>query len=547
MSVHVDNALDIILDFIDTHAVHFLAHPPRTSEELGKFILPIIERSPDFNDYLHRYIDDHNPAYVAAELRRGEQSAFAHVYFTLIRIRDELFFETLCDHYHAFMTQVDMDFEHPCSGFMLIYLAAAHLSLIIDSVDSAIAKITANIQPQFMHTIHARTQTPFALASADNPSFSAEQREYVRHACLVAWPKRPMRAYTVRELMSAMYLVAERWSFLDPCAELLDHLLELAHRGFMIMTEAKTEAVHDVLTMREDRGKLNIASVDGNKEVAVYGGNWNLLRRLSGGLVRMIAMTRWRIGRGGQAWGAQIMGVDAFCAGERREKMISNVRAALVEKIEKLESMPTLRAEMRDLYNSSGQTFGDMEKFIEACNGDLPKPRDVIFSAKPHQVQQAWMGLNQSVIMSALCQMRENDPFYHDLYTSAHRLYAQNVKLYAAETFTKHKHVRLIADFCVSEQDVIENMRRIIDRGAPVIVQSFGRLHVMDGPRFYECICAEHAILTWCMAIMETHAGKLPGDIDMSGIVTQIMNEAPVYAETDKWRDVKVIEGVLRD
>lgn len=544
MSVHVDKVLDIILDFINTHAVPFLAHPPRTSEELGRFILPIIERSPDFNDYLHRYLDDHGGTRVAAELSRGEQSEFAHVYFTLIRMRDELFFDTLCDHYHAFMAQVDMDFEHPCSGFMLIYLAAAHLSLVIDSIDSAVAKTAPAAAHHVRRATRARTQTPFALASMSDPAFSAEQRDYVRHACLVAWPTRPMRAYTVRELMSAMYLVAERWSFLDPCDELLDHLLELAHRGFMIMTEAKTEAVHDVPKMREDRGKL---PVRGGEDVAVYGGNWNLLRRLSGGLVRMIAMTRWRIGRGGRSWGAQMVPVDVFCAGERREQMIANVRAALVDKIEKLESMPTLRAEMRDLYNSSGQTFGDMEKFVEECNGDLPKPRDVIFSAKPHQVQQAWMGLNQAVIMSALCRIREDEPFYHDLYTSAHRLYAQNVKLYAAETFTKQKHVRLIADFSVSEQDVIENMRRIIDRGAPVIVQSFGRLHVMDGPRFYECMCAEHAILTWCMVIMDTYGGKLPGDNDMSDVITQILNEAPVYAETDAWRDVKVIEGVLRE
>jgi hypothetical protein len=472
-------------------ATVFLRAPPRELDVLGARTLALYKAVPDVNVYVHALLRMDGAA---------EKDEFNALVRLMLALRDEMYLNSLCDTYHVFLKLVPMEFEHPASGVMLLYLCTASIAVVLDS-------------------LHTKTNGPADATWA----VKGPPTRYVCESLLCAVANTPVCEYSTSQVLAATQLVAMRWYQLDPQPALLAYLLGLVHRGFVLVSKPGTEHSHDDPAMR------NPAALPGYPQ-GLWAGNWDLLRRLAGGLSRMVAITRFRLlTPKGDLGPAPPLSLD-------------RINTALTKEVIKLEFIQSIRRELKNLCNTSGLWFGDLDVFVEQCNTDPPKPLDVIFNAKPQDIQQAWMYLNSATVLERLCNMREDAPCYHNVYTYMHHFYMQNMKLYAADMLTKERQVKLLADHCVAEQDFVGARATIAESPLPVLLQNFGKYHVFHRGELFVCGSVEQALLTWVLLVQQRHESLVDGS-NMTGPFAKLLNEAPVFSDTDAWRDQAVIPG----
>jgi hypothetical protein len=485
--------------------------PPRLAEQTGVALQPLIENIPHVSFHLMG----------TARPSLGDSTRITQ---SLRRVHDVLLYNVLLDNYHHFVdSQVQMgdnDENKPCNSLMLIYQTLSYAALVLDALVTEVPAVASIADTQL-----TLREPATALSS-------------IRRSLLVCAPETYVYEYSVCQLVDACAVLSARWHELAPSPELQRYLLSLMHRGFILMTAPGPRTTFDDPNLCKLLRGPPEGGLGGGPRTPLFSGNWTLLRRLAGGLTRMAVMTRFRL---------NVPTIpEPLFSGEDLATRCSNIRTALMREAVKLEDLPSLRRELKLLFNSTGLWYGDLDVFIEKCGNDPARHIDIIFQSKPLDIQQAWMYLNQAVSLVGLCTVVEGAPFYHQLYTFADHFYAQGVKLYVAEIFTRSAGVLLLANHHATEQDFFELRGRIIDDPAPVIITSFGALHVMHEGTLHVCESTEHALLTWIALVQRRDRGMLPGEKtkdDLDQALRRLLNDAPIYDATDPWKDTDIIYG----
>jgi hypothetical protein len=464
-------------------------NPPRQLESVAD-LYPIIKQIPLINQLLHT---DKNPDACS----------------TLAQLADALFLTTLADHYHIFLTLIPMELEHPSTGAMIICLLVGQIYVILTSLNHARAVDVSLF--------------PTSLFASPWPSGDCPRSIIAMGLCVEN--RVPIGKYTVSKLLKAIRAVSMNWTTLEPSTTLLWYLLMLARRGFVVMNQPGHLETHNFEPMR--------------KEVVVgaetyYSGNWDLLRRLSGGLVRMIAALRFRL---------TVAPLDRPLPTKLQCDALTKI---LVEEARKMEYMPTVRSESRALFNLSALEYGDMELYVENCNDDPAKPLDIIFTTKPPDIQQAWTQLNIAVIFHKLAELREDEPFFAQIYSPAYRFYSQNTKLLVVESFLKLNTINFLGDYTIPEQVFISEKLNILRADSPLLLQSMGKFHVLYKERLCSCASLEIAIIVWADIILSTMSEKLNG-INISEQLNRMLGRFSIYSKDNCWDNVSDATAGLAD
>lgn len=332
---------------------------------------------------------------------------------------------------------------------------------------------------------------------------------------------------SVSGILNEMEVLNMRWHEVGrtPAAvrALADRLHVLLARALVLAVSPAPARFHDVPALR----------VEDREHPGIFHAVPDLERRFAGGLARMLVVARF----------------VAAHADVREEQAppeaLARVRGALAVAAATMESMPTLRAEMGNMFNEAAISHGDLDAYAEVRNAVEGRPRDIVYMTKPPEVQQAWSYLAEALSVRALCLLDEDAPRFDDLYTFGHLRHAQNVKLYIAETFTRPCGLRVLANASTSEQHFVTERARIVAEGRPTLVDMFGHFHVVHGAVLHWCRSTEHALLVWA-EIVRAAPPAVGSGIDgekRDECLRRLLGESAVFAADDDWRDGPLLEG----
>lgn len=256
-----------------------------------------------------------------------------------------------------------------------------------------------------------------------------------------------------------------------------------------------------------------------------------------------------------------------------------NVMRALVQQARALDGILAVRKNLGDLFPLTALGFGDYDVFVERRNADPQHARAVVYTVKPPEAQQAWANLPDALSVLALCEAREDDPHFWDLYTAAHRVHIQNAKLFVAEGLLRTAdraggerriRFRLFADWgpadqlasridsqiakglrqpgehdiFVPEQAFVQTKFELMtaSQHTPLLLQLLGGVRVFFQGRLHWCASTEAALLLWATLVLQKCGGRVNG-MDITPGLRALLNEAPVFSATDEWRDAEVVAG----
>jgi hypothetical protein len=416
-----------------------------------------------------------------------------------------LYFQILCCHYEKCDEEVDLPYDHPANGCMAIVLAVSGIITILDN-------ITSNINILKKHNLNI---PEFSLYDIDKtiPHIMKKKTSSAikNYGIFISKDKEiDVDNYACSMVINSISFVASEWYRLSPSNELLEYLLSILHRSFIMIHRVASDKVYDIVNQRRciEKNENGVIS-------RFYSSNYDFIRRISGGLTQMIISIIWRLTIPiGNLADLNIIDLKK----DDMDVLCDQINNEILTAMKKIKNAPTLAKERREIFNCSALRYGDTDVFIELCNDDPKKPSDIMFSIRPPQEQSTLMIVNQMLAWENLCKIKEYTPnmllTYNDNYSSVYHFYSQDLKLYIFEFFFDPEKLKICVDHYLSECYFIKYKNILAKSKTPTFVRSFGRIHVVYLNIFYECKSIEQAFFIWILIIKTCFNGIIE-DLDL--------------------------------
>lgn len=428
------------------------ANPPKLVSAVGKFQLDIVPLLEGLNEYFEM---------VTVNTAR----IFGLVVKTI---------KTLLDisvrNFDEFCKYQNMPHESPWSTVMGIYTIMASLVLIIED--------------RWL-TFNPELPVPWKCLE------SAHSFEYilVNEMCCC---DRPIKSYTVSEMVMALRLLGVYWYRLQPCDELHTYLHALLHRACILSVHPGDDSVHDVEELREPY------KIEGEVQPGLFQMTNTGIRQFGMQLVRMILLVEFTRAR------------FAVSEAPPMPDKIEAIRAYMKTSAGTLSKTRDMKAELTAMFPAMMINQGDAEEFVRQRGMEEGRYMSVIMTVKS-EVQQAYTHLHQFMLLDKLATLtRDEEPGYFDRWTRAEHAYVVLLKAYIMNIPLTEEKTNFFNDFLVLEVDIPQHLNKLVrNRVEPVVIQLFGKLHVFHRNTVHLCTCVEHAFAMWYQLIVAHHAGTI--------------------------------------
>jgi hypothetical protein len=424
--------------------------PPKLVSAVGRFQLDIVPLLPTLNEYFEAVTQNTSRI------------------FTLVERTVKTLLDMCVRNFDEFEKYQNMPNESPWSTVMGIYVIMASLILIMED--------------RWL-TFHPELPVPWKCME------SSHSIEYilVNEMCCC---DRPIKSYTVSEMVMALRLLGIYWYRLQPCDDLHTYLHALLHRSCILSVHPGGERVHDVEDMREEYTE--------GEEEGLYQMTNTGIRNFAMQIVRMILIVEFTRSR----FAVQDAPLMADKVATVREYMRTN--AAILSKTRET------RADLTSIFPAMMINHGDAEEFVKQRGIERGRYMSVIMTVKP-EVQQAYTHLHQFMILDKLATLtRDEEPDYFDKWTRAEHAYTILLKAYIMNIPLTDEKTNFYSDCLAFEVDIPSQLNKLArNRVEPVVIQLFGRLHVYHRGTVHLCTCVEHAFVMWYHLIVTHHGGVI--------------------------------------
>jgi len=148
----------------------------------------------------------------------------------------------------------------------------------------------------------------------------------------------------------------------------------------------------------------------------------------------------------------------------------------------------------------------------------VPRAPSLIMTVRTH-TKPADTRLREFVLVNQLVALSdERHPDYHERWTRAEHVYALLCKLSLANGVLFARDVNILIDYVIPEWEVPFAMPKFLSAREPVLVQIYGRMHVVFRGKLVLCTCTEHALAVWSLIIIN----KLGGTFMHKNITEQL-------------------------
>jgi hypothetical protein len=305
----------------------------------------------------------------------------------------------------------------------------------------------------------------------------------------------------VRDTLDAISLLAAHWHELTPSTGLVEYLDRLLLRGALLVARPGGAAVYDMEDLREEEKTFGRDAAE-----PTYSANTDLVRRLSGPLIRMYAEARFV---------CDIPSLWAWRQMPDRQQMrrlVGAVRRELQSNVSIVANMSDGKMAISSFFSRLIISFGDIEKFAERYDIEPPQPQSVMVTSKSPESQQAWSRLNQVIQLDNVIEaMHEEDADYFERYSFAQHVYCLVVKLYILDVIFRPHGVHIRQNYVVWEVDVPAQIAELVRDENPLFIHIFGRIHILYRKQLYRCRCIEEAIALWGYIVLIRMSGRLGG------------------------------------
>jgi hypothetical protein len=465
---------DPILYFM--HMANYVIDSPlRTPEQVKDFVGPMYKQIPRLRAAMKAH---------AADIER-----ITALTEKMIELRDCLF-SSMCDNYIEMSKREALSLSHPGSSAIILFIYCATITIMakdeIDLISGAHYDIV--------------TKLGLCIFAGDDP-------------------KHDPRLYTAQNVLDLVWLMSNRWPLLrvtsrDHVDAIFKYVQQLVHRAMWLVGQPhppavlNCKAVSKIATRRENEAG---ASVDDNSPPLVKA-NIDLIRRYVDGLCRMMGHIR--------AFFALQWKIPSFPPHINFAELTQLLKQHICKNIEALSKLPSLRQEIRMMYDRLSTRHCDFAIFIEKCNGEPFEPTSMMMMTKPPEYQTAAMQYCNCVDLIELAKsVNEGDHQYAKKVDILTHLHSQNIKFHAIEGDLREFDIKLRVDYVLSEVDFLTHISNTIKETFPSFISFMGRYHVIMGRDVYICDQGvEQALCVWARIIMRDLKGQLSGINIVGGI-----------------------------
>ena len=452
-----------------------LENPLRSAEQVKDFVGPMYKNIPHLRAAMREYATDLGRIVALCE--------------KMIQLRDNLF-SSMCDNYVEMSKREALALNHPGSSAIILFIYCATLTV---------------------------------MSKVEIDTLSDERMTIVRKHGLCIYPATNPRSspaqHTAQDVLNVIWLVSNRWPLLrlvdrGEIEAVFKYLQQMVHRAFVLVAQPHPRSVLDCKHVVAATGPA--ASGPGG---GLYKANMDLVRRYTDGLCRMLGHIR--------AFFVLEWKTPAFPPHVKEDDLMEALSAKIQSNIKELMKLPSLRQEVRMMFDRLSTRHCDFAIFVEKCNNEPYDPTAMMMMTKPPEYQTAAIQYNNCVDYAELARTtNEGSPRYTkevDIFTHLH---AQNIKLHAIEMNLREFDVKLRADYVLSEVDFLVHISNTTRESFPSFISFMGRYHVIMGSDVYICEKGiEQAICTWARLILYDLKGKLGGIDVVPGLAKIFSNK----------------------
>lgn len=434
-----------------------IATPPVTCEQAKDVIGPLYTELPLLrNELVPEKITYDDMRIVAAKM---------------VQLRDRLFM-CMCDNYGELGNRESIPKKHPGSAAMVIFAYCAGLTVL-------------------------------ALDYQD--PMEDDKYAFLTGLGICIFPTQAHRAfadYTAQEVLTSIWLLSSRWPLLrltkeDEIMTVFSYLLYLTHRALVLVGQPHPASVMD---LKIGQYVVHIENTEWFKATD------DLIRRYLDPICRMCAHVRFFMSRNRHE-------SEPLPSPYNEAEMKAGLKKGMLQSIEELQKLPTLRQEMRMIFERLCVRHYDFASFVETNNSDPYEPLTIVMMSKSPEYQTAsmryYLGVDVVSLITNIDETREDYLVDVDLMTHLH---SQNIKLHAAEGHLLKFDVKLRADYVPTEADLIGQFPAIRSENVPRFLSFMGRYHIVMGNELYICEGGvEQALCRWAWLIRERLNGMLGG------------------------------------
>ena len=464
---------------------HLCTSPPQLPYTAGSFM--VLWRTERYAEALNEHLN--------AALAPPEVAARRPVFALAVRAIDVLLRQMLT-RLSEFARNVNMRLE-PASAVMGLFCVMAQLVVVVE--DAWAVFEPADGGPRWRCATEA---SGFAFVAQEELCVTATR----------------VKSYTVRDLVRTVDLLALRWHRLRPHAELTAFLHALLHRACILAAHPGPARVFDApeYCCVLPGSDLHHLSRDG-------------LRMVSQPLLRML-------------YTADIERVlpspdppPPDAAG-----LVACVRAYMQRQVEQVKKLGPFKKQVSANFDRYMILHGDREKWTARRGVEEPRAPSLVMTVRAF-TKPADTRLREFVLVDRLVALTdERDADYHDRWTRAEHVLATLCKLYLATTVLAARNIDLFTDYATTDLELPFSLPRFAGTREPVLVQMFGRIHVVFAGTLIRCICIEHAVAVWALVILNRLGGVFL-NTDVAADLGRLLT--PVAAATE----TELVSGVVVD
>jgi len=371
--------------------------------------------------------------------------------------------------------------DGPGSIFLCVIILMTALDRILSEVDSdTLLRVDAS-----------------RLPDASNP-VSATEMEPILNSGVAVFDK-PVSAYTMSELRTAISLMGDEWESIDLTnSRVNEYLVYLLSRACIIANVIQPLEVLDVPHWTITRILANEADDDTHLAIA----DMCFLRFCAAPVCKMLC----------------VIDFTQSLTQERASvcpRALTSIRRRILRKYRELSAVDQTMKLIDGMCQKGRLRYSDVERFIDEnplCRVDAKIVLDTVHNGES-QFSMFWFHRKVDGV-SLLAEMDEQADAFPKHATLNQKLFVMNAKLFCFSAMLQHElrtrnqvDFQFLEKFCYDENDVIRTRQTIDNSEYPIIIIIQALPYVLSDGTLYDCRGMDVALIMWIDCVLASHSG----------------------------------------
>lgn len=327
-----------------------------------------------------------------------------------------------------------------------------------------------------------------------------------------------IKSYTAVDLFRTIDLIALKWYRLEPHPDLRAYLMALLHRACILAGHPNTERAFN-----SPKHCCRVAHSPTLYKLSRHG-----LRVASQVLMRMLFTVN-----------IEQMAPRMEAPAEARDA-IPSVRKYFLEKAAEVKGLNMFKRQVGANYDRYMLKHTDREEWTDRRGMEKPRAPSLIMTVSSYTKSATTRLREMTLVYPLIEKTDERDADYFERWTHAEHELATIFKLSMATTVLDSRGIDFFTDYAITDLELPFSMARFRGKREPIMVQMFGRMHVMFNGQVIYCTCIEHAVAVWALVILNNLGGRFL-QVDVTDDLKRLL--APISTDSI----TEIVAGLVID